>query len=196
LRHPGRFGSGEKQTKYESATPSQGLKFADKASRIFRFDPAVAKMITESSGRPILRAPQTETGGPCVGQTVKESASRFAWHRRLKNKRQPSLARPSIESWLTLWRPLGASKRDLRTIRRTNHEGIALARFAPYRPLKNKPQPSLSRQAIQSWLTRSESRSRHLAVAPCQTVAGKTNTSGNGARTASLKSAWGPWPKS
>src|ERR1700733_1647413 len=71
---PARKGSGEKQTKYESDTPPHGLRFANKASRIFRFPVETVKYHHQIVGLLPPRMPQMETAGPSVGQTVKESA--------------------------------------------------------------------------------------------------------------------------
>jgi hypothetical protein len=74
--HRARIGSGEKQTKYESATRSHGLRFAKKASRIFRLVLTTGKMITQSSGRAVSRRLIQGLAGPFVGRTMKESARR------------------------------------------------------------------------------------------------------------------------
>src|ERR1700727_47223 len=71
---PALKGSGEKQTKYESDTPPHGLRFANKASRIFRFPVETVKYHHQIVGLLPPRTPQMETGGPSVGQTEKESA--------------------------------------------------------------------------------------------------------------------------
>lgn len=85
-----RKGSGEKQTKYESDTPPHGLRFANKASRIFRFPVEPVNIINQIVGLLPPRMPQMETGGPSVGQTVKESA--LAKSPRAALQRQAAIA--------------------------------------------------------------------------------------------------------
>src|SRR6202042_2213707 len=46
---PAQKGSGDKQTKYESDTPPHGLRFANKASQIFRFPVEPVNIIPKSS---------------------------------------------------------------------------------------------------------------------------------------------------
>src|ERR1700722_3033271 len=98
---PALKGSGEKQTKYESDTPPHGLRFANKASRIFRFPVEPVNIITKSSAcsRPACR--KRRLAGPSAGQTGEEPA--IAKSPRAALQRQAAIAavaRP-IKSWLT-----------------------------------------------------------------------------------------------
>jgi hypothetical protein len=143
--HRARIGSGEKQTKYESATRSHGLRFAKKASRIFRLVLTTGKMITQSSGRAVSRRLIQGLAGPFVGRTMKESARRDS-PRIAPRKQAATVAvtpvhRLMVNGTAAVARSCsaglpGASNRDWRTICRTNREGIGEARFASHRPSK------------------------------------------------------------
>jgi hypothetical protein len=156
-----RKGPGAKQIKYESATRSDGLGFANKASRIFPIDPAARNAVTKSSGCRDSLVPQTGTGRPSVGQTMKESD--MVESPRVALQRQAAIAAvgrshqvlvneqlqapPIIEQALP-----HASNGDLRTVRRTNREGIGHGGIAACRPSKGS-RDRRRRTAIKSWLT-------------------------------------------
>jgi hypothetical protein len=203
---PARKGSGEKQTKYESDTPPHGLRFANKASRIFRFPVEPVNIITKSSGcsRPDASNGDWRTIRRTNGEGIGDWPNRRAPPFKGKPQSRPPCGirkhHHQIAGLLSL--PL-ASNRDSRTIRRTNGEGIGdwPNRRAP--PFKGKPQSPLSRGPIRSWLTR---RSRRRSPSgpergSCEqigaarlwpSVAVPTRTSAMEAETASSKTGPGP----
>jgi hypothetical protein len=69
---------------------AHGLRFANKASRIFCVHRRRENIITKSSDCRVSRVPQTGTCGPSVGQTVKESA--MAESPRVALQRQAAIA--------------------------------------------------------------------------------------------------------
>jgi hypothetical protein len=134
--------------------------------------------------------PQTGTGGPFVGQTVKESAIVQIAARRVSKASRNGGCSADIRKYrhqiVGLASLLRASNRDRRTIRRTNGEGIGDCpnRRAPR--FKGKPQSLLSRGPIKSWLTprcgrRSSSGppAGHLSKLVRPTLAKRCSTDGN-----------------
>ena len=158
---PARKGSGEKRTQYESDTPPHGLRFANKASPIFRFPVEPVNIINQIVGLLPPRMPQMETGGPSVGQTVKESAMakspRAALQRQAPiaaSMRHPQTSSPNR-------RPVGPApclKQGLAglSVGQTVKESASPNRRAPR--FKGKPQSLLWLGAIESWLTRRHRR--------------------------------------
>ena len=96
---PGK-GSGQKQTKYESETLLRGLRFANKASRIFVQTGAEAFRIVASSfvrsfpAPPLKRVVVRQAGKASANQSL---ASRQDWLRivALSDRRQVRLPKPS-----------------------------------------------------------------------------------------------------
>jgi hypothetical protein len=187
------------------------LRHTDSDSRIRRVESfasrGACKHHHQIVGLLAPRMPQMETGGPSVGQTVKESAN--CANRRappFEGKPQsppPCGVRKHYHQIVGLLGLRHASNRDSRTIRRTNGEGIGDCPNRRAARFKGKPQSPLSRGPIRSWLTR---RSRRRSPSgpergSCEqigaarlwpSVAVPTRTSAMEAETASSKTRPGP----
>jgi hypothetical protein len=149
--------------------------------------------------------PQMETGGPSVGQTVKESAivqiaarrpSKASLNRGL-HAASANIITKSSACWACPMPQTGTGG----TIRRTNGEGIDHRKIAARRASKASRNPCYRSGPSSLWLTRRHRR--RSSSAPCgsceqigsarlwPSVAVPTETSAIGAATASFKPACG-----
>ena len=143
-------GSGQKQTKYESETPPQGLRFANKASPIFVQTGARALRIVASSSPRSFPARLEANHSSTRAQSASESVTCRIADRHRALSHAPDVVKHGRRN-LAFPSSVPAPMRDLAKGPGTNGVKISDAALRPIRRPKSNGNRTLGRSQVKSW---------------------------------------------